>query len=66
MPDAFAWLSDARALLQERDNGLLAAGPPAGRGGFVGGAEWMRQAMSTVRGRPDDPAVDPLLASGRT
>ena len=49
-PDATRWMSRARRLFDDAANGLAEAARPAARGGFVGGAEWMRLALGVLRG----------------
>jgi hypothetical protein len=48
--DARTLLADAARLYDAPGNGLEAASRAAVRGGFVGGAEWMRRALGVVRG----------------
>jgi hypothetical protein len=51
MRDARTLLADATRLYDEPGNDLQAAARAAFRGGFAGGADWMRRAMGVVRGR---------------
>ena len=50
MRDARALLADAARLYDEPGNGLQATSRNAAWGGFVGGAAWMRRALTVVRG----------------
>src|SRR5262245_35533741 len=50
MADARSLLARARAVYDAPANGLAAASAAAARGGFAGGAEWMRAALGVLRG----------------
>ena len=50
MPDARELLRAAARVFDDAGNGLAARAAGAGRGGFAGGAEWMRAALGVMRG----------------
>ncbi|MBL8842590.1 MAG: hypothetical protein JNL90_13805 [Planctomycetes bacterium] len=50
MPDAATLLARAACCYDEPRFGLAAAARIAARGGFAGGAEWMRRALGAIRG----------------
>lgn len=52
MPDASTLLARAARCYDEPRHGLAVAARTAARGGFAGGAEWMRHALGAIRGSP--------------
>lgn len=57
MPDAATLLARAARCYDEPRHGLASAAAIAARGGFAGGAEWMRRALGVIRGAPPNGAA---------